>query len=249
LVEVGFLFGAEGEHDRSSWHGCAAAVAEGAVGDLRAERCGRAASCLDPLVELGNLGSIEQAEQSGSGVGVAEQVVGPAVPVDTDPPLGVRHWLAAGHYVAAGGVLECAEHFEAGTASQLDVVEVCGVDEAIEQRGEGVAEVLARVAAGGDEVVEWGWQVEGHAGWSVVLSMVNSRTRFIERRQLPSVGVPIEPDDLLSAAEVAELLGLGSNRAVSVYRRRYDDFPGPVVVKGKCTLWLRGDVEAWRSGR
>jgi predicted DNA-binding transcriptional regulator AlpA len=59
----------------------------------------------------------------------------------------------------------------------------------------------------------------------------------------------IDLDDLLAAGEVAELLGLGSSRAVSVYRSRYPDFPAPVVVKGKCTLWLRSDVEGWRNDR
>lgn len=53
----------------------------------------------------------------------------------------------------------------------------------------------------------------------------------------------------LRLRKVAELLGLSSHRAVSVYRGRYDDFPEPVICKGRCTLWLRSDVEAWRRRR
>lgn len=61
----------------------------------------------------------------------------------------------------------------------------------------------------------------------------------------------VEIGDLLDSSEVAELLGLGNNRAVSTYRARYDDFPEPVIEKGsgKCVLWLRADVLAWDRGR
>jgi glutathione-regulated potassium-efflux system ancillary protein KefG len=65
--------------------------------------------------------------------------------------------------------------------------------------------------------------------------------------------VLIDPDELLDSNEVAELLGLSTNRAISVYRRRYPDFPQPVVTKGsgKCVLWRRTDIERWleESGR
>jgi predicted DNA-binding transcriptional regulator AlpA len=58
----------------------------------------------------------------------------------------------------------------------------------------------------------------------------------------------IDPADLLDAREVAAVLGLGSRNSVSVYARRHDDFPQPVVDKadGHMKLWLRADVEAWR---
>jgi predicted DNA-binding transcriptional regulator AlpA len=54
--------------------------------------------------------------------------------------------------------------------------------------------------------------------------------------------------DLLDASEVAELLGLTSRNSVSVYARRHEDFPRPVVDKadGHTKLWLRSEVEAWR---
>jgi predicted DNA-binding transcriptional regulator AlpA len=57
----------------------------------------------------------------------------------------------------------------------------------------------------------------------------------------------VDTADLLDASEVAQVLGLSSANGVSVYRRRYEHFPTPVVEKasGKCVLWLRSDVEAW----
>jgi len=61
----------------------------------------------------------------------------------------------------------------------------------------------------------------------------------------------VDTAHLLDAGEVAELLGLSRREAVSTYRRRYADFPGPVLEKnsGKCALWLRSDVERWQRRR
>jgi len=63
--------------------------------------------------------------------------------------------------------------------------------------------------------------------------------------------VRVNTEDLLDANEVAEILGLSSNSAVSTYRGRYDDFPAPVIEKAgkKCVLWLRADVQKWQEGR
>jgi predicted DNA-binding transcriptional regulator AlpA len=63
--------------------------------------------------------------------------------------------------------------------------------------------------------------------------------------------VLIDPDDLIDSRQVAEMLGLSSHRAVSVYRSRYDDFPRPLVIRseGQCTLWHRPEVEAWLGRR
>ncbi|MBI2709096.1 MAG: hypothetical protein HYX34_05305 [Actinobacteria bacterium] len=57
----------------------------------------------------------------------------------------------------------------------------------------------------------------------------------------------IDPDDLVDSRRVAEMLGLSSHRAVSVYRSRYDDFPAPILERsaGQCVLWHRPDVDAW----
>lgn len=61
------------------------------------------------------------------------------------------------------------------------------------------------------------------------------------------MGRTIDVEDLLSAAEVAELLGLSMRQVVSTYARRYDSFPTPAVVKsnGHTKLWIREDVEEW----
>jgi predicted DNA-binding transcriptional regulator AlpA len=69
------------------------------------------------------------------------------------------------------------------------------------------------------------------------------------------VGRRIDLDDLLDLAEVAELLGLGSSNAVATYRHRAakTDYPFPQPIKasagGRCQLWLRADIEAWRDAR
>lgn len=59
----------------------------------------------------------------------------------------------------------------------------------------------------------------------------------------------IDPDDLVDAAGVAEILGLSSRNAVGVYRGRYTDFPEPAVERGQCRLWLRQNIEAWARRR
>ena len=53
--------------------------------------------------------------------------------------------------------------------------------------------------------------------------------------------------DLIGASEVAEILGLAHHNSVSTYRRRYEDFPAPVVNKsnGRIRLWLRSEIEKW----
>lgn len=55
----------------------------------------------------------------------------------------------------------------------------------------------------------------------------------------------IDTDQLVDLAETAALIGIDNPRGVSVYRRRYEDFPAPVIAKGRCVLWLRSDVLAW----
>jgi len=58
-----------------------------------------------------------------------------------------------------------------------------------------------------------------------------------------------DPADLVDASEAAVLLKLSHRNSVSVYRSRYDDFPEPVVEKGRCLLWLRADIEKWAKAR
>lgn len=59
----------------------------------------------------------------------------------------------------------------------------------------------------------------------------------------------VDPEDLLNAREVADLLGLAHREAIATYRRRYADFPEPTLSKGTCVLWLRQDVENWDAVR
>lgn len=65
------------------------------------------------------------------------------------------------------------------------------------------------------------------------------------------MGQRVDLDDLLEAAQVADLLGLSKATAVSVYQRRYVDFPEPALASasGRCQFWLRQDLERWRSAR
>ena len=58
-------------------------------------------------------------------------------------------------------------------------------------------------------------------------------------------------DDILDAADVAPIIGVADARSVSTYRRRFDDFPHPVLRShgGRCQFWLRQEVEAWQAKR
>ena len=59
----------------------------------------------------------------------------------------------------------------------------------------------------------------------------------------------VNTEDLVDANEVAQMLGLSHRNSVSTYLRRYDDFPQPIIERsgGRTRLWLRTDIEAWRS--
>jgi predicted DNA-binding transcriptional regulator AlpA len=59
------------------------------------------------------------------------------------------------------------------------------------------------------------------------------------------MGEIVDVDDLIGPAEVAEIIGLSNRNAVSVYRKRYTDFPVAVIDKGHCVLWRRTDIERW----
>lgn len=65
------------------------------------------------------------------------------------------------------------------------------------------------------------------------------------------MGRKVDVDDLIDATQVAELLGLSSPNAVSVYHRRYEDFPDPLLApaSGRCHFWDRADIQAWHEGR
>lgn len=61
----------------------------------------------------------------------------------------------------------------------------------------------------------------------------------------------LDPRDLIDAQGLAELLGLAQRNTVSAYQRRYPTMPRPVVDlgQGRCKLWLRSEMEVWRSDR
>jgi glutathione-regulated potassium-efflux system ancillary protein KefG len=59
----------------------------------------------------------------------------------------------------------------------------------------------------------------------------------------------VDPDDLIDAGIVAELLGLASRSSVSGYQKRYLDMPRPVVDlgQGRARLWSRSAMLAWAT--
>ena len=61
----------------------------------------------------------------------------------------------------------------------------------------------------------------------------------------------VNTEDLVSAAEVARILGLSHHNTVATDMRRYDDFPQPVVnlSGGRIRLWLRQDITVWKDAR
>jgi len=65
------------------------------------------------------------------------------------------------------------------------------------------------------------------------------------------MGSKVDTRDLVSASEVAELLGLAQHNSVTTYLRRYADFPRPVIDKSRShiRLWLRQDIESWSERR
>jgi len=64
-----------------------------------------------------------------------------------------------------------------------------------------------------------------------------------------AMGRRIDVEDLIDTTEAAALLGLANPNGVSVYRRRYADFPEPVINRGRCVLWIRTDISRWAAGR
>lgn len=61
----------------------------------------------------------------------------------------------------------------------------------------------------------------------------------------------VDTDDLIDAAEVADLLGLSHRNSVSLYQRRYPDMPRPVIERGggRTKLWLKSGMAAWQNQR
>ena len=61
----------------------------------------------------------------------------------------------------------------------------------------------------------------------------------------------VDPEELVDAQGVAELLGLSHRNTVSAYQKRYADMPRPVVDmgSGRCKLWLVSDIQKWADER
>lgn len=59
----------------------------------------------------------------------------------------------------------------------------------------------------------------------------------------------VETENLIDAPGVAEILGLSHRNSVSLYQRRYQDMPRPVVDlgDGRVKLWLRSDITRWAA--
>lgn len=55
--------------------------------------------------------------------------------------------------------------------------------------------------------------------------------------------------DLIDAAEVAQILGLAHRNSVSTYRSRYPDFPKgrPALGGGRTLVWPRDEILAWHE--
>ena len=65
------------------------------------------------------------------------------------------------------------------------------------------------------------------------------------------MGAKVDPDDLISAADVQAILRLSHPSSVTTYLKRYSDFPQPVVnlSKSRVRLWRRQDIIRWNDAR
>jgi hypothetical protein len=59
------------------------------------------------------------------------------------------------------------------------------------------------------------------------------------------VGRKVDVDDLVGAAEIADRLDIAHAETIHTWRRRYPDFPQPVVDLQRAVLWSWPDVKAW----
>lgn len=65
------------------------------------------------------------------------------------------------------------------------------------------------------------------------------------------MGRKLDVDLLVGTADIVARLGLGEQRTVHAWIRRYNDFPAPVVSRERVMLWYWPEVEAWakQTGR
>ena len=59
----------------------------------------------------------------------------------------------------------------------------------------------------------------------------------------------VATEDLIDAQDVADILRLSHRNSVSLYQRRYEDMPRPVVDlgNGRVKLWLRPEIQRWAT--
>ena len=50
------------------------------------------------------------------------------------------------------------------------------------------------------------------------------------------MGQQVDIDELVDTSAIADILGLSRRNAVAVYVARYDDFPTPIIERGRCRL-------------
>lgn len=64
---------------------------------------------------------------------------------------------------------------------------------------------------------------------------------------MDGMSTSVDPEDLIDAAAVAEVLGLANRTSVSVYQRRYPGMPRPVVDLGprRTKLWSKKAITSW----
>jgi len=63
------------------------------------------------------------------------------------------------------------------------------------------------------------------------------------------MGRRVDLDDIIDARGVADEIGLTHRNNVYAYRRKYPDFPEPVITHGRCYMWHRGDIRRWMRQR
>lgn len=56
---------------------------------------------------------------------------------------------------------------------------------------------------------------------------------------------PVDPDDMVGAAEIAERLGLRLAQTVHDWARRHPDFPRPVAKLRMGHVWRWSEVKQW----
>lgn len=68
-------------------------------------------------------------------------------------------------------------------------------------------------------------------------------------REQPENVKLIDPDDLVGAHEIAKRLGLALPQTVHSWRKRYENFPAPVVMLTMGLAWDWNEIQEWVNNR